>query len=294
LVEGRYIKKSFDACTLFRTLADWYLELPEVKVKRSYDRDCRSLKKVLPFFGEKLLKHINPAMVEAYKQKRLAEPSKFNPQHLTKPATVNRELACLKTIFTKAVRNGKAEKNPTQGLKMLKENNERDRLLSPEEYVRLLPHCPDYLKPIIRLAYFTGMRLGEILNLVWDRVDLKEGFINLHPEDTKTQEARSVPLNKELLEMFRAMPRGLPGVRVFTRNGLPIISIREIFEAACRKAEIEDFTFHDFRHTAINNLRLQGHDYFRIMAITGHKTMHVFKRYNTVTREELKATVDKN
>ena len=87
------------------------------------------------------------------------------------------------------------------------------------------------------------------------------------------------------------MSRGLPGVKVFTRNGEPIKSIREVFEAAYRRAGIEGFTFRDLRHTAINNWRLQGHDYFRIMAATGHKTMTVFKPYNTVSKEELRALV---
>src|SRR5208282_4846340 len=68
--EGRYIKKSPDARTPFKNLAQWYLDLPEVKAKRSYDRDERSLLNFLPFFGERLLKDINPAMVEAYKQTR--------------------------------------------------------------------------------------------------------------------------------------------------------------------------------------------------------------------------------
>jgi len=292
--EGRYIKKSPDAKTLFKDLAAWYLDLPEVKAKRSYDRDKRSLLKLLPFFGERLLKNINPAKVEAYKQTRLNEPSGRTPQHLTKPATVNRELACLKTIFSKAVKNSKAERNPTQGVKMLKENNERDRVLSPDEYARLLAHCPDHLRPIVKLAYHTGMRQGEILGLTWGQVDLKEGFIRLQPEDTKTNERRLVPFNGELREMFKELPRNLPAARVFNRNGKPITSIREAFEAACRRAEIEEFTFHDLRHTAINNWRLQGHDYFRIMAATGHKTLNVFKRYNTVSKEELKALVKEN
>jgi integrase len=68
-------------------------------------------------------------------------------------------------------------------------------------------------------------------------------------------------------------------------------SIKRAFDTAVRKARIEDFTFHDLRHTAINNWRLQGHDYFRIMAATGHKTMSVFKRYNPISKEELKALV---
>jgi integrase len=122
-------------------------------------------------------------------------------------------------------------------------------------------------------------------------MDLKEGFIRLAAEDTKTREPRSVPLSYDLVEMFKAMPRGLPGVKVFLREGKPIKSIREIFDAACKRAGIEDFTFHDFRHTAINNWRLQGHDYFRIMAASGHKTMQVFKRYNKVTETELKTLV---
>ena len=87
------------------------------------------------------------------------------------------------------------------------------------------------------------------------------------------------------------MPRGLPGVPVFTYQGKPIKDIKRSFKTACKNAGIENFTFHDFRHTAINNWRLAGHDYFRIMAASGHKTMAVFKRYNTVSREELKALV---
>jgi integrase len=290
--EGRYIKKSPDSRTLFKDLAAWYLELPEVKAKRSYERDKQLISNLLPVFGDKLLKDITPALVETYRQKRLSEPSGRTPQHLTKPGTVNREVACLKTIFNKAVKNGKAEKNPAQGVKHLKENNERDRLLSPDEYARLLAYCPAHLKPIVKLAYHTAMRQGEILFLTWGQVDLKEGFIKLRPEDTKTNEGRFVPLNRELIEMFQAMPRGLPGVRVFPYKGKTFgSSFQRAFETARKRAGLEDFTFHDLRHTAINNWRLQGHDFFRIMAASGHKTMNVFKRYNTVSKEELRALV---
>ena len=252
-----------------------------------------TLRLLLPHFGERLLKDITPAMVESYKQKRLADTNYKGST--TKPAAiVNREMACLKTIFSKGVKNGKAERNPTHGVKLLKENNVRDRVLSSDEYVLLLTHSAPYLKPIIKLAYHTGMRLGEILGLTWGQVDLKEGFIKLAPEDCKTNEGRLVPLAGELVEMFKTMPRGLPGVLVFLREGKPITSIREAFQAARRKAGLDGFNFHDLRHTFINNRRLEGHDYFRIMAATGHKTMSVFKRYNAVSRDELKALVGEN
>ncbi len=85
---------------------------------------------------------------------------------MTAPATVNREVSLLKKIFNKAIRNEKAERNPAQLVKLLKENNERNRLLSPDEYIRLLAACSESLKPIIKVAYYTG-RQGEILNLTW-------------------------------------------------------------------------------------------------------------------------------
>lgn len=292
--EGRHIRKSPDSRILFKDLAAWYLDLPEVKAKRSYSRDERSMLKLLPIFGDRLLKDITPALVEAYRQKRLSEQSGRTPTTLTAPATVNREIALFKTIFNKAISNGKAERNPTKGVKQLKENNERDRVLSPEEFIRLLAHCPAHLRPIVKLAYHTGMRRGEILNLNWGQVDLKEGFIRLRPEDTKTNEGRLVPLNREMVEIFQAMPRGLPAVPVFTYRGKPFELLRKGLKAACQKAGIEDFTFHDLRHTFINDRRQEGHDYFRIMAATGHKTMSVFKRYNTVSKDELKALVGEN
>jgi len=230
--EGRYIKKSPDACIHFKNLAAWYLELSEVKAKRSYVRDKYSIRELLPHFGDYLLQNITPALVESYKQKRLAEPS--YRKSLTKPATVNREITCLKVIFNKAVKNGKAERNPAHGVKLLKENNERDRILSLEEYARLLAHCPCHLKQIVKVAYHTGMRQGEILTLTWGQVDLKEGFIKLRPENTKTNDGRLVPLNGELMEMFRAMPHGLPGVPVFTYKGKSISCIKKSFVTACK------------------------------------------------------------
>lgn len=287
--EGRYIKKSPDAVTLFKDLAGWYLDLPEVKAKRSYEKDKMHCKRLVATFGDRLLKDITPAMVETYKQERLGAIS--YQRKPTKPATVNRELTTFKTIFNKAGRNGKAERNPAQGVRQLKENNARDRILSQEEYALLLAHCPAHLKPIVKLAYHTAMRRGEILNLTWGQLDLKEGFVKLAPEDTKTNEGRLVPLAGELIEMFKAMPRGLPMTPVFTYQGHFMAEMKRSFATACKRAGIEDFTFHDLRHTAVNNWRLQGHDYFRIMAASGHKTINVFKRYNTVNKEELRALV---
>ena len=141
-------------------------------------------------------------------------------------------------------------------------------------------------------AFHTGMRKSEIVNLSPSRVDLKEGFIRLKPEDTKTTQGRVIPIHSELIEFLghSLKVRPLNFDRVFHRNGKPIHPehIRWAHQSVCKDAGIDDFTFHDFRHTAINNWRKDGHDYFKIMAATGHKTMSVFKRYNMVDEAELR------
>ena len=125
--------------------------------------------------------------------------------------------------------------------------------------------------------------------MTWDQADLKEGFMKLCPEDTKTNEGRLVSLNRELVTMFTQMPWGLPAIRVFPGRGKAWGSVfQRAFDEARQKAGIENFTFHDPRLTAINNWRLRGHDFFRIMAASGHKTMSVFKHYNTVSKAELR------
>jgi integrase len=129
--------------------------------------------------------------------------------------------------------------------------------------------------------------------LTWGQVDVKEGFINLEAWFTKTNVPRLVPLSREPVGMFKTMPRGLPAVKVVTYAGRQIGAMKTAFNTACKRAGREEFTFHDLRHTAIKNWRLQGHDYFRIMAAAGHKTMRVFKGYNSVSREELKTLVGK-
>jgi len=289
--EKRHINVSLDATTKFKTLASWYLELPEVKVKRSYGRDCQTMKQLAKYFGDKLLVKITAGMVENYRQKRLAEPSGRTPKTLVQPSSVNREVSCLRSVFSRAIRHGKAEKNPVTGLKILKENNARDRILSEEEFVRLLAHSPDHLEPLLKTAYYTGMRRGELLSLTWAAVDLREGFIHLDAKNTKTNDPRDVPLHPELIKMLKEMPRGLPKTPVFTYKGKAIKYPRRSFVTACKNANVQNFTFHDFRHTAINNWRLQGLDFFRIMACSGHRTMSTFKRYNTVSKAELKLLV---
>jgi integrase len=81
---------------------------------------------------------------------------------------------------------------------------------------------------------------------------------------------------------------------VFHRDGRPINAgdVRRAHDSICKKANIENFTFHDFRHTCINNWTKEGHDYFRIMSCSGHTTVGIFRLYNLVDERELKTLVN--
>ena len=166
-------------------------------------------------------------------------------------------------------------------------------VLSREEFERLVSFLPQHAARIVTTAYYTGMRAGEIFGLTWDRVNLKEGFIDLEPEDTKTSEPRRIYLSPVLKDIFSQLSR----VRhinhnfVFTYKGNPVKEIKSTFRSACKKAGIRDFRFHDLRHTFNTNMRKAGVDRSVIMKITGHKTMSMFERYNTVDKDDAQEAI---
>jgi integrase len=212
-------------------------------------------------------------------------------------------LACLKRMFNVAwkglivLKGGVPALNPIATVSLEREHNERDRGLLAEEFDLLYQAAEDWLKPMLMVAYYTGMRKGEIRALRWHQLDLKTGTIRLKSGDTKTGEGRVVPLNQTLTTLPKSATRYLNCPWVFVNLVLMdawqdspervdpryhATSITHAFMRACQNADVKNATFHDLRHTFVTNARRAGIDYFRIMAITGHKTMAVFKRYNTV------------
>lgn len=301
--EERYIDKDPAARITLGELCKWYLDLTEVKAKDSYLRDKQLLTHVKRILGESTkIKDVTPGRVESYQKQRLTEP--FRAKLITeekqgesdkpavegrkvRPATVNREITILKVALNRAVRHGKLQLNPISNVKKLPENNIRTRLLDQKEFDGLLEKCPIHIKPIVMIGYYMGLRLSEIIDLTWPEVDFKKGFIRLTASRTKTDSARSIPIHPEVKVMLESLPRGLHTDRVFLFDGKPFDEFRRSWKTALKNAGIKDFVFHDLRHCALNNLRKAGNDFFQIMALSGHKTMSVFKRYNLVTEDEL-------
>jgi len=196
-----------------------------------------------------------------------------------KPATANRVTAVLAHMFTKANEWGMVDDsilNRIRKVKRLKENNKRLRFLSIEEIQSLLNACDKHIYPIVTVALNTGMRRGEILNLKWDQVDLKHGFILLGNE-TKNGERREIPLNNTLKELFIHLftKRRLDTEYVFVNpeTGKRFVDIKRSWSTACKKAGIKDFHFHDLRHTFASQLVMNGVDLTTVKELLGHKML---------------------
>ena len=148
---------------------------------------------------------------------------------------------------------------------------------------------PPHIKPIISIAYYLGMRLGEILPLTWDRVDLERGFIKLAGRDTKTGDARLVPMTPSIHERLKELSkvRSLVTNRVFLYQGKGLGEIKTAFKTAIKRAKLHDFRFHDLRHCAATNMRRAGVDTVTAMSIVGHKSEKMHQRYNSVSEADL-------
>ena len=270
----------------FQELVEWYLNLPVAKKKRSYDKDVQRSKNLVSYFGGIQADKIKPSMVESFQYKMLETINCRG--NCYKPSTVNRIVALLKRIYNLAIREDMVPKNPCWKVSLLPEDNERDRVLAPDEFNRLMIELPGHILPIVYLGYYTGMRKSEILNLTWEKINMLEGFIDLQQKDTKNREPRRIYFNEVLWLVLRNANkiRSIHHNFVFTNRGKPIKNIREGFNNALKRAKIENFRFHDLRHTFNTNMRKAGVDQTVIMKLTGHKTSAMFNRYNAIDQDD--------
>ena len=273
--------------TRFEDFAKEYLEYAKLN-KRSWLRDETSLKNLLPLFKDMLLSKINPQHIEDYKRMRL------NTESLRKrkirPATINRELSCLKHIFTIAARFEKFDgKNPVKETKFFQERQYIMRILGKEEIDKLINASSGFLRVLIITALNTGMRKGELLNLRWADIDLNEDYIYI--KQTKSNVPRKVPMNSIAKNALAGMKKEGEFIFPRTKNGRTA-SIFYMFKAACRKAGISDLRFHDLRHTAATLMVMGGIDIVTVSQILGHSSISMTMRYAHPTPENKRRAVD--
>lgn len=292
IAENRYLDVKKDCKTTFKELIEEYEE--NFKHQASWDKyKSFCVANFKSHFGEStLLSNIRYIDLETYRNHLKAKLTKDGT--LRADATVNREMACLHHIFTKAVEWEMMERSPFDRGKslLLKENNQRIRYLTETELKKLVEECKPkaHLHRIVTCALNTGMRRGEILSLKWGQI--RNGFIYL--EKTKTKNRREIPVNDDLEGILKDIRKdqGLTSKYVFTYAKRSVGRIDRAFKGALDRAGIEDFKFHDLRHTFASHLIMRGASLKEVQELLGHKTMTMTLRYAHLSQDSKKKAVN--
>ena len=285
--QGRPVGPKVDR-TKFDDLARMLVEDYRANGRRSLERIEGALKHLRGFFGDHFALDITSDRITSY--------IKWRQDEGAAAATINRELAALRRAFRLAARAGKVALRPE--VSMLRENNRRKGFFEPNQYSALVQNVPDYLKPVIRTAYITGWRIkSEILTRQKHHVDLNAGWLRLEPGEGKSGEGRNFPLIAELreslaeqLEKTAALERATDQIIpwLFHKNGKPIGSFRKVWATACKRAGLAGKIPHDFRRTAVRNLERAGVPRSAAMAMVGHQTESIYRRYAIADEAMLK------
>jgi integrase len=258
------------------------------------------LKTLKDHFGNRLIKTITPTDIEKFKAKRLDTPARPGGRpsggKLT-VASVNRELAAMRTIFSYAKREGWLIRSPFERLRGVISNADerrRDRVLSYEEEKNLLDACDGrrkHLRAILVCLLDTAMRRGEAITLQWRHVDLDAKTITITAMNSKTARERTVGMTVRLHAELTRLRETAPDdqdVLVFgvTNN------FRNSFAGACRDAGVADFRVHDCRHTCVTRWVRAGLPIAEIMRLSGHSTLQAFAIYANSTPETVRCGAD--
>jgi len=258
--------------------------------------------------GDRTLADCSPALIAECRDALAREPipsqakdeSKAEPERTRSPATVNRYLAVLSHAFSVAIKEwGWIEANPLAKVTKPKEPRGRVRFLDDDERERFLNACkssqsPDLYVAVI-LALSTGARQQEVLGLHWGQIDLNRRVAILH--ETKNGERRVLPLSGPALDLLRERSkiRRLDTDLVFPGRADPSkpVDLRTPFETVLKTAGIEDFHWHDLRHTAASYLAMNGASLAEIAEVLGHKTLAMVKRYAHLSEAHTASVVER-
>lgn len=290
---------SFKTITMEDVLAMWLAA--KAHKKSLADDEIRGTAIVRLLNPKRLIHEIGPACVEKLQRDLHAEKARSI-------ATVNRHLVLLKSMLALAEARGYQTQKPFLTVKIRKEHNARDRIITEEEYQKMIAELakPSNRPATVRLSrqlrlaiiigYHTGMRQGEILSLTWGQIDFKAAILKLASGQTKTGQGRRVPLHTEVLETLLSLyeaerkPASQTLVLGYLRDASYLSSA---FHRLARRLKLQDCRFHDLRHTVITRLRRTGVDIMTIQRISGHKTLEMLQRYNTIDDADLKAAINR-
>ncbi len=196
--------------------------------------------------------------------------------------SVHTELGHLRSTMTFAVKNKII--NDAPHIERPAKPTPKERFLTKIEVERLIEnaHAP-HIGLAIHLLFATAGRVGAILDLTWDRVDLERGVINLRLSDSRTRKGRAiVPMNRGIRAALQTAKEASLSDYVIEYGGQQVANIRKGFESACRRAHLDDVTLHTIRHSAAVAMVSSGVPMERVAQYLGHSNSAI--TYSTYAR----------
>jgi integrase len=278
--------------------SEMFLNYPTVKEAKTKVRHLYSLGHIVKYFGkDRLVKEIWAPDIRGYQESRRAEGAA--------PSTINWETSTLRRLFGVLIELRAVKDNPVPAVSQLStRGRERKVYLSFYHVMKIVDLSPEWYKPIVLTAYYTGMRKNEIFGLTRKNVDLADRIIHLGPEDTKEGDWKRVPIHRDLIPVLREAMKiaSLESDRVFLirdRNGVrapSVHSAKNPWRRACKKLGLIDPRprFHDLRHTWRANARRSKVDWVIAERIMGHsvKKLSVNETYGDISDEEFREAID--
>ena len=249
---------------------------------------------LLRFFSDSQLDKITPEEVERFKTTRAGEfktarskNGRVQTKRKVRPATVNRELACLKALFNLAIKADVLAKNPVSGVKFLAENNQQTRVLSHTEERDYFAKASPLLRDVARLILETGMRPEEVYTIRPENVDLVRGLLQV-PHGKTASARRLLRLTSGALEVLQRRMADLDTPYVFpceSDDKRPLPKVNNAHDRAVKESKIAPFRLYDLRHTWATRAAMSGIDLVTLAAMLGHSRIQMVLRYAHPTQD---------
>lgn len=266
---GEKVRHTWDEAAL--------LWIEEKQQKKSLESDISILRFITPILRGRYLDEITRADIVRIGEERM---------RATSPARANRYLALIRSILNRAMRVWEwIERVPA--ITLYKESKKRVRYLEPEEIKLMMEELPEHLKPVVAFALLTGLRASNILGLKWEQVNLSRGIVTFDGDMMKNGNNHTVQLS-EVAKRLLAAQFGRNATYVFTYQGKRMTRINRSFNNALKRAGIENYRFHDNRHTWASLMVQSGVSLYELQEMGAWQSEAMVKRYAHLNGKKLR------
>jgi len=252
--------------------------LQETAHKKTHEDDKAALRFAHPYLGSKMLDEINRSLLDSLLHAKAATG--------VSNATVNRLMEVIRAILNRAEKEWEwLDKAPA--VRMLTEPKRRIRWLTPDEVKRLLSEVSGHLKAMVQFSLLTGLREANVTGLEWSQVDLDRRVAWIHPDQAKAGKAIGVALNDDAVELLKQL-KELNATRVFTYKGRPVKKANtKAWREALKRVGIENFRWHDLRHTWASWHVQAGTSIHVLQELGGWSDIRMVQKYAHLAPENL-------